>query len=141
MIARPRNVSSVLLGVLVGFAASWAVSPAGAAPSEEPTPSPPSTTSKYNAHPMIRYQITGVGIARRITYQTNDNQRHLTDVPLPWSTELAGEMINGANTNVYLVSAQGVGPGAISCSLAVDGKVVSQYTATGDPARVVCEHH
>lgn len=136
-----RSASSVLLGILVGFAANWAVSPAGATPAQDPTPSPPTTTGKYNAHPVIRYEVSGVGIARRITYQTNDNQRNLVDVPLPWSMELAGEMINGTDTNVYLVSAQGVGPGAISCSLSVDGKVVRQYTATGDPARVVCEHH
>lgn len=62
-------------------------------------------------------------------------------MPLPWSTQVTGEMINRGNTNAYSVGAQGVGPGAISCMLTINGDVVSHCTATGTPARVVREYH
>lgn len=138
--AMRRKASALLLGILVGSAAIWSAPQAGAAPSEEPAPAP-STTGAYVPNPLVRYEVSGVGIARRITYQTNDNQRHETDVPLPWSTQLTGVMITPEHPMPYAVSAMGVGPGAISCTLTINGKVVSQYTATGNPARVVCAHH
>lgn len=76
MTGTPRGASSILLGMFVGSAAIWAVPPAGAAPSEEPTPSPPHTTSRYIPHPLIRYEVTGVGVASYLTYQTNNGQQH-----------------------------------------------------------------
>lgn len=139
----PRRAIPVLVGVLAvlgvlgGPAAVSPAPPAAATPSEEPAPTPPHLTADVPA-PGIRYQVSGTGIAGHITYQTTNGQQHVANVPLPWSTQLTGKMGNRAHPNAYAVSAQGVGPGSISCTLTINGQVVSQYTATGNPARVVC---
>lgn len=129
----PRNrasgpAMSLLAGFLVGSAAVWGVPVAGATPDK--------------TRATVRYELTGSGVAGYVTYQTNDGQAHAADVPLPWSTEFLGWM-QDANTpaSAYLVSAQGVGPGSIGCKVLIAGTVVAQNTATGDPARVLCEHH
>jgi hypothetical protein len=52
---------------------------------------------------------------------------------LPWTTQF-----NVVGTKVYVISAQS--PGSITCTILLDGKVVSQATANGAPARTVCSH-
>ena len=54
-------------------------------------------------------------------------------MPLPWTTQF-----NVVDTKVYVLSAQS--PGSITCTILIDGKVVSQATANGAPARTVCSH-
>lgn len=137
-----RTALPSLFSVVVAAAAVVSLPLAGATPDDEPTPPPPTlVTGGDLPKPLIRYEISGIGIARHITYQTTNGQQHVADAPLPWSTELTGKMGNRGHTNPYSVSAQGVGPGSISCTLTVNGTVVSQYTATGNPARVVCSHN
>jgi hypothetical protein len=139
-----RRALSVLFGVLAGavtIPAVQGVPTAAGTPSEEPTPAPPYVTGGDIPKPLIRYEVSGPGLAGYITYQTNNGQAHEANVALPWSTQLTGKMGNRAHINAYSVSATGVGPGSISCTMSVNGKVVSQYTATGNPARVVCAQH
>lgn len=127
MIGQPspnRRALSFLLGTAIGSACVWGVPAAGAAP--DPTKA------------AVRYDLTGSGAAGYVTYQINTGQAHATNVPLPWSVQLT---MNATSASPYMLSAQGVGPGSITCTVRVDGKVVSQNTATGDPARVVCEYH
>ena len=123
----PRNATMLLLGALTAAATVAGVGPAGAVPDLTQVP--------------VRYDLTGTGVAGYITYQTQNGQAHATNAPLPWSIELAGSMTNMASPNAYNLSAQGVGPGTLSCKVSVKGKVVSQSTATGNPARVLCENH
>ena len=52
-------------------------------------------------------------------------------MPLPWTTQF-----NVVGNKVFVISAQS--PGSITCTILVDGKVVSQATASGAPARTVC---
>lgn len=138
----PRGALSLLSGIFVGTVAVWTAPTAIATPSEEPTPGPTThLTGGDVPNPIIRYDITGTGIAGHITYQDVNGQGHAANVPLPWSTQLTGRMGNRGHTNAYSVSATGLGPGSISCTLSVNGQVVSQYTATGNPARVVCANH
>jgi hypothetical protein len=54
-------------------------------------------------------------------------------VPLPWQTQF-----NAPVGEVFVISAQS--PGSITCTILLDGKVVSQATANGAPARTVCSH-
>ncbi|KLO31109.1 transmembrane protein MmpS5 [Mycolicibacter heraklionensis] len=89
----------------------------------------------------VRYDLTGTGVASYITYQGQNGQAHATNAPLPWSIQLTGSMTNAASPASYSLSAQSAGPGALTCTVTVNGKVVSQNTATGDPARVLCETH
>lgn len=126
--------------MLVAAAAVGGPTLAGAAPAEEPTPGPTYVTGGDVPKPLIRYEVSGAGIAGYITYQTTNGQEHAAHVPLPWSTQVTGQMGNRGFANAYSVSAQGAGPGSITCALSVNGVVVSQYTATGNPARVVCTH-
>lgn len=114
----------MLLGTAIGSACLWGIPAAGAAPGVSDA--------------TVRYELTGVGAAGYVTYQGNNGQGHATNVPLPWSVQLT---IGNASSATHLLSAQGVGPGAITCTIKVNGKVVSQNTATGDPARVLCENH
>lgn len=89
----------------------------------------------------VRYDLTGSGIAGYVTYQTQDGQAHATNVGLPWSIQLTGFMNSAASPSSYSLSAQSAGPGVLNCTVSVNGKVVSQQSATGNPARVVCESH
>lgn len=121
---KPRKVVSLLLGGALGAAAVAGVPAAGAEP--------------YPAHrATIRYDLTGAGTATYITYQTNNGQAHAVNVALPWSVELSGWATNDDNAVPYVLSAQG--PGALTCRISVNGKVVSESTAAGTPARVVCQ--
>lgn len=121
-----RRATALLLGALVAPAAVW-VAPAGALPDYTRVP--------------VRYDLTGSGLAGYITYQTTSGQSHATNAPLPWSIQLTGWKTNASHPNPYSLSAQSVGPGTLTCTVTIDGKVVSQNTATGDPARVLCAYH
>lgn len=130
MIAHPSPMSrkaAALLGALIAAAAASTAAPAGATPDLTKVP--------------VRYDLTGTGVAGYITYQTQNGQAHATNAPLPWSIQLNGSKTNMASPASYSLSAQGVGPGTLSCTVSVDGKVVSQNTAAGNPARVLCETH
>ncbi|ORV99756.1 MmpS family transport accessory protein [Mycobacterium kyorinense] len=81
--------------------------------------------------PKVRYQISGPPVAEYISYQTDTGQHQEANVKLPWSTQFTA-----FGTEVYVLSAQG--PGAITCTISLDSKVVSSATAHGQPARTVC---
>ncbi|PIB75871.1 MmpS family transport accessory protein [Mycobacterium celatum] len=81
--------------------------------------------------PKVRYQISGPPVAEYISYQTDTGQHQEANVKLPWSTQFTA-----FGTEVFVISAQG--PGAITCTISLDGKVVSSATAHGQPARTVC---
>ncbi len=83
---------------------------------------------------QVTYQLSGsTPVADYISYQANDGQIQQAHVPLPWKTQF-----NVATSKVFVISAQG--PGSITCTILVDGNVVSQATANGAPARTVCSH-
>jgi Mycobacterium membrane protein len=83
---------------------------------------------------QVTYQLSGSApVADYISYQTSTGQTQQAHVPLPWQTQFS---VNGAK--VYVISAQG--PGSITCTISLDGIVVSQATANGAPARTVCAH-
>ena len=112
----------IVSGLLIASAAVWSVHQADALPVERT---------------QVRYQLSGTGVATYVTYQTDTGQLHATNVSLPWSMEVTRR----PTTSPQMLSAQSAGPGSITCTIEVDGKVVSQNTAEGDPARVVCEDH
>ncbi|MGH3564005.1 MAG: MmpS family transport accessory protein [Mycobacterium sp.] len=125
----PRKAMSILFGILVGSATIHGVPAAGAAPLDP-------------LRATVRYELTGSGVAGYVTYQTNNGQQHATNVSLPWAMQFTGWMFDAVRPGAtYLVSAQGAGPGSITCKVLISGKVVAQNTATGDPARVLCETH
>lgn len=123
----PRKTTSLLVGVLIASATIAGIPAAGATPDHTKVP--------------VRYDLTGTGVASYVTYQVQNGQAHATDVTLPWSIQLTGSMTNAASPAAYSLSAQTAGPGALTCTVSVNGKVVSQNTSTGDPARVLCETH
>jgi hypothetical protein len=84
---------------------------------------------------QVTYQLSGSApVADYISYEAdNDSQRQQAHVPLPWTTQF-----NVLENKVYVLSAQS--PGSITCTILIDGKVVSQATANGAPARTVCSH-
>ena len=118
---------SLVFGTFIAAASLAGIPSAGATPDHTKVP--------------VRYDLTGAGVAGYVTYQTQNGQAHATNVPLPWSIQLTGSMTNAASPAPYSLSAQSAGPGALTCTVSVIGKVVSQNTATGDPARVLCETH
>jgi len=118
---------SLVFGTFIAAASLAGIPSAGATPDHTKVP--------------VRYDLTGAGVAGYVTYQTQNGQAHATNVPLPWSIQLTGSMTNAASPAPYSLSAQSAGPGALTCTVSVNGKVVSQNTATGDPARVLCETH
>jgi hypothetical protein len=83
---------------------------------------------------QVTYQLSGSApVADYISYQTESGQTQQANVPLPWTIQF-----NVVGTKVYVISAQS--PGSITCTILLDGKVVSQATANGAPARTVCSH-
>jgi hypothetical protein len=86
---------------------------------------------------QVTYQVSGSApVADTISYQTNSGQTGqavLAHVPLPWTTQYSF-----AGTPVFVISAQSAG--SVTCTILIDGKVVSQATASGVPARTVCTH-
>lgn len=123
-----RRVGSILFGVAVTFAAVAAVggATAGSASADHPRMPPSDET--------ISYQVNGSpGAAEYITYAIDYHQEYQPNVPLPWTKQFS-EPKGG----VYVLSAQG--PGSITCTISIDGNVVSNMTATGTPARAACSH-
>jgi hypothetical protein len=105
------------LAVVMAFSATAGICGAGAA--------------SATGLPKVRYQITGPAVAEYISYQTDTGQQHEANVKLPWSTQFTA-----FGTELFVISAQG--PGSITCTISLDGQVVSSATAYGDPARTVC---
>ncbi|MGH3594387.1 MAG: MmpS family transport accessory protein [Mycobacterium sp.] len=116
-----RTGPSILFAVLPAFAATVGVcgTTVGAA----------NATPLY---PQVTYQVTGdAPVAEYLSYQLDTGQQHQANVPLPWKTQFTAWQ-----GQVYVLSAQA--PGSITCTIEVDGKVVSKETATGQPARTAC---
>ncbi len=83
---------------------------------------------------QVTYQLSGSApIADYISYQVEGGQTQQAHVPLPWKTQF-----NVLGSRVLVISAQGAG--SITCTIVVDGKLVSQATAKGAPARTVCSN-
>ncbi len=86
---------------------------------------------------QVTYQLSGSApVADYISYQTDSGvsgQVQQAHVPLPWKTQFTF-----VGSPVLVISAQG--PGSITCTILLDGKVVTQATANGAPARTVCSH-
>ena len=80
----------------------------------------------------MTYELSGSApVADYVSYQVDSGQAQQARVPLPWKTKFSV-----VGSRVLLISAQG--PGSITCTILVDGKVVNQATANGAPARTVC---
>jgi Mycobacterium membrane protein len=125
MTTRPvkaRTGSSILLAVLTAFATPVGI--CGVANATGP-------------QSQVTYQLSGSApVADYISYQTDTGdtgQTQQANVPLPWQTQF-----NVVGVKVLVLSAQS--PGSITCRILLDGKVVSQATANGAPARTVCSN-
>jgi Mycobacterium membrane protein len=125
MTTRPveaRTGSSMLLALLTGFATTVGI--CGVANATGPPT-------------QLTYELTGSApVADYISYQTDTGQSGQTqqaNVPLPWQTQF-----DTLGSKVFVISAQS--PGSITCTILIDGKLVSQATANGAPARTVCSH-
>jgi Mycobacterium membrane protein len=114
-----RSAASVLLAAVTAVATTVGLSgPANATGSQS----------------QVTYQLTGSApVAEYVSYQADSGQTQQAHVPLPWKTQFN---VNG--NRVLVISAQS--PGSITCTILVDGNVVSQATANGAPARTVCSH-
>ena len=113
---------SILLAALTAFATTVGIcGPANATGSQS----------------EVTYQLSGSApVADYISYQTDTGQTGQTQqahVPLPWQTRFT---VTGSK--VFVLSAQS--PGSITCTILIDGQVVSQATANAAPARTVCSH-
>jgi hypothetical protein len=110
---------SILLAVSTGFATTVGVCAVAAATA------PP---------PQVTYELSGSApVADYVSYQTDAGHMQQAHAPLPWQTQF-----NSFGNEVFVISAQS--PGSITCTILLDGKVVSQATANGTPARTVCSH-
>lgn len=117
----PLHRSRIFGAVVMASAATVGICGVGAA----------NATGGLPTVPKVRYQISGPPVAEYISYQMDTGQRQEANVKLPWSTQFTA-----FGTEVFVISAQG--PGTITCTISLDGKVVSSATAHGQPARTVC---
>jgi hypothetical protein len=117
--------------LLIALATILTVS-AGTAPGTANATARPQSPSSNR---QIRYEVSGApGTAEYLTYEIDFGQAHETNVSLPWSKQFT----SSTSAYSFLVSAQGHGPGSLTCRILIDGRVVSQATASGQPARTVC---
>ena len=113
------STSSIVFAALTAVAAS--VAPVGQA-------------NATGSQTQVTYQLSGSApVADYISYQTDTGQAQQAHVQLPWKTQFTS-----FGTQVFVLSAQS--PGSITCTILLDGKVVSRATANGAPARTVCSH-
>jgi hypothetical protein len=92
-------------------------------------------TFAANGQPRVSYQLTGSApVADYVSYQSDRGQNQQSHVSLPWTTQVDFTPGNP----VLVIGAQGAG--SITCTISIDGNVVSQATASGAPARTVCSH-
>jgi hypothetical protein len=119
---KARTGSSILLAVLTALATTVGVCGEANATGQQS---------------QVTYQLSGSSpVADYISYQTDTGQTGQTqqaNVPLPWQTQF-----NVVGVKVFVLSAQS--PGSITCTILLDGKMVSQATANGAPARTVCSN-
>ena len=121
-----RTAPSILFAVVVGFAATVSST---ATANAVPRPQAP----QYDA--MIRYEVSGApDTAEYLTYEIDYGQAHETNVRLPWSKQFKADPYG----HTFLLSAQGTGSGTLTCRIFVNGKLVSEATASGQPARTIC---
>jgi opacity protein-like surface antigen len=122
-----RTAPSILFAVVAGFAATVG----GTATANAVVR--PQTPPKYDE--TIRYEVSGApGTVEYLTYEIDYAQAHETNVRLPWSKQFSTDPAG----HTLLLSAQGTGSGTLTCRILVDGKLVSQATASGQPARTEC---
>lgn len=115
----PRSGASIICAALTAFATTIGIC---------------GVANATGSQSQVTYQLSGSApVADYISYQTESGQTQQANVPLPWTTQF-----NVVGTKVYVISAQS--PGSITCTILLDGKVVSQATANGAPARTVCSH-
>ncbi|HZU48410.1 MAG TPA: MmpS family transport accessory protein [Mycobacterium sp.] len=126
--SKHRTGASILFGIAVAFSAVAAVGGAAAGQATADRPLSPPTNE------TVRYQVSGSpGAAEYITYEVDYHQQYEPNVPLPWTKQFRSPV-----GLVYVLSAQG--PGSITCTISINGTVVSNTTATGTPARASCSH-
>lgn len=90
---------------------------------------------------VVTYSVTGRGAAQNITYDTlqegNGQQGEAQDsnVPLPWSKTIHA---SGLITSYVVSATVGQSGGSVTCSITIDGKVVSKNTANGAFSTASC---
>ena len=98
---------------------------------------PTTTTTPPKAHHVV-YRVTGTATKALITYSTDGTPTLAqdADASVPWTHEIdtpAGQILS-----IPLVSAQNEGPGTITCTLEVDGKVAKTVTSNGEASTADC---
>lgn len=121
------------IGAVAGNMSSFAPT---ALPSASSLESAPATA----AGGSVVYKVTGSGTATTITYLSADSggagQEQVTDEDLPWSKTVGIPADSGFSA--YSLVAQNAGSGRITCSIEVNGKVLSTKTSKGKYSVVSC---
>ncbi len=76
--------------------------------------------------PQVRYEVSGSGVAEAINYQLDTGQKHIVNVPLPWSTQFTS-----FGGQVFVLSAEG--DGQISLQHRGRRQLGVQGDSLGDP--------
>lgn len=90
-----------------------------------------------NPNDTIVYKVTG-GSASDITYVSDESgsiEQATGGVSLPWTKTIT---VPSGSMDFKSVSAQNAAGGSITCSITVNGDVVSKHTSTGDYAIADC---
>ncbi len=144
------SVASVVIAIssLVAAAAVVGGVAKGVADSATNAATPTQESATSAATPaqgrQVVYEVTGDGTAT-VSYSTwsggSVSSQSASGVALPWSTTVTQEPSNdfGLKWNSLTLSAiGGADESTISCKVTVDGKVVSEHTASGSFALATC---
>jgi hypothetical protein len=99
--------------------------------SDAPTANNP--LASLTASKKVIYSVTGPKSASSISYMVPGGQEQVTNAKLPFTKEFTSE-----GFAVFSLTAQNGASGAITCTITVDGQVVSTKTSQGQFAVVSC---
>ncbi len=84
----------------------------------------------------VKYEVSGDGPATVIyTEKLGGLPKTVTDVKLPWKLSVSMEGLSFVSVSALRTSLQ---DGSISCKATIDGKTVSEHTASGVGATATC---
>lgn len=91
----------------------------------------------------VVFKVTGAGTADTIAYAAVDGAGAGTDdvtgVDLPWSKSVA--VPSGSGEKVYTLVVQGDGDSPVTCTITLNGKVLSTNTSSGSDGVASCSAH
>lgn len=102
-------------------------------PSGATVPTVPTELTNLTATKKVIYSVSGPKSASTISYMLPGGSEQISNAKLPFTKEFTSE-----GFAVFSLTAQNAGSGSITCTITVDGQVITTKTSQGQFAVVSC---